>query len=156
MEGLPRLGEGDLEATGADGQHPERAGRRSVTVGAQQCLARNAEALHVHGMAHAVARRRIPDPESAASAPQKEMVVGIAEVGLDQVVVHVLGGQLGPDPVEAHRLQLQHHERPGGVLGERLVDPDRDLGPRREIALDEVRCDELVRDAESHAYLRVA
>ena len=78
------------------------------------------------------------------------MVVGIAEVGLDQVVVHVLRRQLGPHAVEVHGLELQHHEGPGGVLRQRLVDPDRDLTPRSQVAFDEVRFQELPRDAPSH------
>jgi hypothetical protein len=66
------------------------------------------------------------------------MIVGIAEVGLDQIVVHVLRRELSPDPIEPHRRQLQHHQGRGGVLGERLVDADRDLAARGEVTLDEV------------------
>jgi hypothetical protein len=41
----------------------------------------------------------------------------------------------------------------GGVLGERLVDPQPDLAARCHLALDEVRLDQLLRDAESIAVL---
>ena len=74
------------------------------------------------------------------------MVVGVAEVGLQEVVVHVLRGELGPHPVQVHRLELQHHHGPGGVLGERLVDPDADLRSGHQLALDEVTGDQLLGD----------
>ena len=154
VEGLPRHCQGDLEPAGADGQHPEGPGRRSMAVGAEQRLAGDPEALHVDGMAHPVPCSRIPDAEPPARAAQEDMVVRIAEVRLDQVVVHVLRRQLGPHAVEVHGLELQHHEGPGGVLRKRLVDPDRDLTPRSQVAFDEVRFQELPRDAPSHGYRR--
>src|SRR3990170_229190 len=46
---------------------------------------------------------------------------------LPGVVVDVGDRQLGLYPWDAHRLELQVRHRPGGVLGERLVDPDGDL-----------------------------
>ena len=42
---------------------------------------------------------------------------------------------------------------PGGVLGQRLVDPDADLLPGRHLALDEVRLDQLLGDVASHGVL---
>jgi hypothetical protein len=40
-------------------------------------------------MAHPVARSALPDAELAAGAAQKEVVVGIAVVSLQEIVVHV-------------------------------------------------------------------
>ena len=51
-------GEGGNAGNGADGQHPEPAAGRRVRIGAQQRLARHAEALQVHLVADAVARAR--------------------------------------------------------------------------------------------------
>ena len=101
---------------------PMRTGRRRVAVRAQQGLARLAEVLHVHGVRDAVAGAREVHAEALAGALQEQVIVRVLEVFLDQVVVDVLRGQLGLDPIQAHRLQLQHHQRAGGVLGQGLVD----------------------------------
>ena len=127
VERLAGHGQGHLQPAGADGQHAQRAGRRRVAVRAQQGLARLAEALHVHGVADAVARAAEPDAEPLAGALQEEVVVGILDIRLDQVVVDVLGRDLGLHAVQAHRFQLQHHQRAGGVLGQGLVDADADF-----------------------------
>jgi hypothetical protein len=62
---------------------------------------------------------------------EKDVLVGILVIRLHQVVVDVLDRELGPDPVEAQRLELEHHQRAVGVLGERLVDAQGDLLPGR-------------------------
>jgi hypothetical protein len=51
----------------------------------------------VHGVAHAVARTAVPNAEFLAGATEKEMVVCILEVDLQQVVIDALGGKLGLD-----------------------------------------------------------
>jgi len=79
------------------------------------------------------------------------VVVGVAKVGLQDVVIDVLGRHLRVCPVEVHRLQLEHDHRAGGVLGERLVDPDTDLGAGGHLAFDDVLGDELLRNVSSHA-----
>ncbi len=79
------------------------------------------------------------------------MVVGVAEIGLEDVVVDVLRRHLGVRAVEVHGLQLEHHDRAGGVLGERLVDADADLRSRRHLPMDEVGADELPRHVLGHA-----
>ena len=71
------------------------------------------------------------------------MVVRVSVVRLQQVVVDVLCRELGLHSIDSHGLQLQHHQRSGRVLGERLVDPKRDLRARTHLTIDEVRCDEL-------------
>src|SRR5699024_10317019 len=43
------------------------------------------------------------------------------------------------------RLQLEHHQCPGRVLGQGLVDPQPDLRARLHAALDQVILDELLR-----------
>ncbi len=66
------------------------------------------------------------------------MVVRVLVVLLDNVVVHVLCRQLRLDPVQSHGVEFEHHQGPGGVLGEGLVDADADWCPGRHLALDEV------------------
>ena len=150
VERLPRHRHRDLEPAGADREHPERPGRARVAVRAEQRLARDPEALHVHRMAHAVAGLAVPEAEALARAVQEEVVVRVAVVGLEQVVVDVLRGQLGADVVEPHRLELEHDHRPGRVLRERLVDPDPDLPPGDSLTLDEMAGDQLLRDVLAH------
>ena len=150
MERLACDRERDLETAGADCQHPERPGGAGVAVGADHRLARGAEALHVHRVADTVARLAEPEAEPAARALEEHVVVGVAEVGLEDVVVDVLGRHLGVRPVEAHRLELEHDHRARGVLGECLVDPDADLGAGGHLAVDDVLGDELLRNVSSH------
>ena len=57
------------------------------------------------------------------------------------------------DPVETQRLQLLHHQGAGGVLGQGLIDPQRDLLAGRHLPVDEVGRDELVGDSVRHAEL---
>ena len=52
--------------------------------------------------------------------------------------------------VEPEGLELLHHQRAGGVLGERLVDPDRDLLAGGHLPVDEVARDELLGDSVCH------
>ncbi len=72
--------------------------RRGMGVGAEHGLARHAETLQVHLVGDAVARLGEVDAERAPAVMQEDMVVGILVVGLQQVVVDVLGRQLHLDP----------------------------------------------------------
>lgn len=78
------------------------------------------------------------------------MVLGVLLVGLQQIVVDVLRAQLGLDAIEVERLEFLHHQGSGGVLGERLVDPDRDLLARFHPAVEEVCTDDLAGDSVRH------
>jgi hypothetical protein len=82
------------------------------------------------------------------------VIVGVAKVALQQVVVHVLRGELRAHAVEPEPRELEHHHGPGGVLGERLVNAQRDLPARRHLAAEQMRLDQLVRDAAAHAQRR--
>ena len=121
-----------------------------MAVGADHRLARRAEALHVHRVTDAVARLAEPQAEPAARALEEHVVVGVAEVGLEDVVVDVLGRHLGVRPVEAHRLELEHDH---GITVDRYnfdFFSDADLGARVHLAVDDVLGDELLRHVSSH------
>ena len=60
------------------------------------------------------------------------MVVRVLEIDLEDVVVDVDDGRLDADAILAEQLELHHRHRPGRVLRERLVDPQRDLLPGNE------------------------
>src|SRR5690606_30943792 len=101
-------------------------------------------------MAYPIPRTAIPDTELLARGPQKQMVVRIAEVGLEEVVIHVLRGKLGPHARHVHGLELQHHHSARGVLGEGLVDAQRDLRARPHLAINQMAFNELLRHVLPH------
>src|SRR5918997_4579112 len=75
-------------------------------------------------------------------------------VALDQVVVHVLDGDLRLGPLDAHRLQLEHDEDAEHVLEQDLLDLERYLGAGPHLAPEQVRPDQLLRDVRGHGCLR--
>jgi hypothetical protein len=88
-----------------------------------------------------VTRLGVPEtepPAGRAQEAQEEMVVLVLTVSLEQVVVCVLHRDLGLHAVQPKRFQLQHDQRPGRVLGQRLGDRQRDLGARPHLAPDQV------------------
>jgi hypothetical protein len=95
----PANGERHFYPAGAEREHAERAGRRRMAVGADQRLAGFPEALHVDGVAHAVAGAAVPDTEALARAAQELVVVCVLVVLLQQIVIDVLRRELGPDPI---------------------------------------------------------
>ena len=88
--------------------------------------------------------------EAPAGAAQEQMLVRVQVIVLNQAVVDVLHRRLDPDPVDAHRLELEHDERAQHVLQERLVDLQRDLAAGLEVALEQVQLDQLLRNVQSH------
>ena len=91
--------------------------------------------------------RAVPQPEAPARAAQEEVVVRVLVIFLYETVVDVLDRDLGPHAIETHRLELEHHQRPGGILRKRLVDVKSDLPARAHRALHQVGGDQLVCDA---------
>jgi hypothetical protein len=80
------------------------------------------------------------------------MVVGIFVVLLNQVVVHVLRGQFAVEAIDIHGLEFEHDHRTGGVLGQRLIDLQRDLFTRIQLAVDEMALDEFLRYSSRHGW----
>jgi len=66
------------------------------------------------------------------------VVVGVAEVGLEGVVINVADRKLGGHPRRIHGLELEPRHSTRRVLGEGLIDGDGDLGARGHVARDEV------------------
>jgi hypothetical protein len=122
-----------------------------VAIRAQQRFAWYAEALHVHRMAHAVSGTAVPDAKLFAGAAQKQMIVGILEIGLEQVVIDVLRGELGLDSGKVHRFELKHHHGSGGILGKSLVNFKAGLLSGFHAALDQMAADQLLADIFAHA-----
>ena len=66
------------------------------------------------------------------------MVIRILEVDLEDVVVDVDHGRLDAHAILAEELELHHRHGPGRVLGQRLVDAERDLLAGNELSALEV------------------
>ncbi len=124
-----------------------------MRVGADHGLPGYPEALHVGGVGDTVAGFGEPEPEAGACRPQILVVFGVLLVGLQQVVIDILDACLGPGPVQPERLEFLHHQRAGGVLGQRLVDAQRDLLAGSHLAGFQMCCDELTGDVLGHDVL---
>ena len=98
-----------------------------------------AEALQMHLMADAVACLRIVDTVLLSDRTDIFVVVRILEAGLQGIVVNVSDRALGLDLIDAHRLKLEISHRAGGILRERLVDPEADLLPHDHLAVYQMR-----------------
>ena len=150
---MSRHGDRHVEAPGADGDHPERAARGGVGVGAHEDGPRPRIALDVHVVADAVAGSRVVDPVLATQRPQHPVVVGVLEVELDHVVVDVLQRALDLDPRDVELLELHERHGPGGVLEQRLVDLQRDRLAWRELTVDDVVAEDLAGEVLGHSDL---
>ena len=98
-----------------------------MAVRTDQGLARCAEALQMYLMADAVACLRIVDAVLLSDRTDIFVVVRILEAGLQGIVINVSDRALGLDLIDAHRLKLEISHRAGGILRQRLVDPETDL-----------------------------
>ena len=58
---------------------------------------------------------------------KESVIVRIFAVGLKDVVIHILGGQLNLDRINSQRLEFQHGHGSGGVLKQCLIYLDGDL-----------------------------
>jgi hypothetical protein len=107
----------------------------------------------MYRMADAIAGPAIPDPEPLTCSQKEKMIVGILIVFLNEIVVNLLAGQVRSCAVQSHRLQFEHHESPGRILCECLVNVNPDFLSYRHRAREEVRLDEFLGDIQSHVDL---
>src|SRR5262245_30318374 len=97
-------------------------------------------------MADSIAGAPKPDHEPLTCGQKEEMIIGIFMVFLNEIVVNILAGQFRSRAVQSHRLQFEHHESPGRILCECLIDANADLLPRRHLAGEEVGLYKLLSD----------
>src|SRR5687767_7550991 len=97
--------------------------------------------LHMHRMADPVAWAAVPDTESFASTLKKQVIVGVLEIGLDQVVVHVLNRDLRPGTSQPHRFQFEHHQGASSILRQSLIDANPDHFTGNHLSFDEMAFD---------------
>ncbi len=144
-KGMAGHGHRNLQAARPHCEHAQCSSRRSVTVRAQQGLPGGSKSLLVYRVADSVARSAEPEPVFSCRAQQKAVVIRVFVVFLEEVVVHVLNRTLGLDTCHAHGFEFEHDQRAGCVLGEGLIDLQRDLFSGLLPAFDEVRRNELLR-----------
>ena len=140
----------NVQTARAEGQHTNAAAGRGVAVRADQGLARRAEALEVHLMADAVARLGIVDAVLLCDGADILVVVRIFEAGLQGIVVNISDRALGPDLIDAHRLELQIGHRAGRILRQCLVDSEADLLPLDHFAVHQMRLQNFLRNCHTH------
>jgi hypothetical protein len=87
-----------------------------VGIRPDECRAGPREPLDVQVVADAVTGTGVVDAVFCCEGLQEAVVVGVLEVQLNDVVVHVLEGQGYPDSVHPHPLELQTSHRAGRVL----------------------------------------
>jgi len=78
------------------------------------------------------------------------MVLGIQIIDLQQVVIDILDAYFRPHSVQLHGFERQHCERAGRVLGERLVNPQRQRRAHSPAAAYAMSFDQLLCDVQGH------
>ena len=66
------------------------------------------------------------------------MVIGILKTGLESIMIDVTDREIGLDPWYSQSLELKISQCSGGVLGQSLINSDRDLVPRNHLSGDEM------------------
>lgn len=90
--------------------------------------------FYVNVVADTVARLRVVHAVLSGKPLQKEMVVRVFVVELDDVVVYVLNRQGNLDPAYAYLLQLHAGHRAGSILEQGLIYLDAHLLTRLDVA----------------------
>jgi hypothetical protein len=80
-----------------------------VTIRPEEGFAGLPESLHVDGVTDAITGSAVPQAKSPAGALQKNVIVRILEIGLDQIMVYILNRNIGFNAVETHGIQFEHH-----------------------------------------------
>ena len=119
-------------------KHAEATAGCGMAVGAEQRLPGVAEPLAVDMVRNAVAGTGIDDAEFRRARLQETVVVGVAGIGLDDVMVHVTHRAIDLDARQSHGFEFEIGHGPGGVLRQRLVDAQADLFAGIEFALDQM------------------
>src|SRR5439155_17722755 len=140
----------DLEAARPDPEHAAGTCMRRVRVAAEPRISGHVEVLHVSPMTDPVSGSREQRPVSLADAPKEPVIARVLVAGLEDVVVHILGGLPDRDAILPHLFELKPGERARRVLEERLIHPDRDLFARMHRAFGEMGTDPFVGEGFPH------
>jgi hypothetical protein len=114
-----------------------------VRVGPYHGRAGLGEPFYVYVVADAVAGLGVVHTVFGGKPLQKEVIVRVLMIELDNVVVYILNCQGNLNPVYAYLLQLQAGHRAGGVLEEGLIYLEAYLLARLEAAILHVLLEDL-------------
>ena len=147
---------GDVHAADADAEHTDGTAVRGVAVTAHADFARCAEAGDLHGVADAVAGAGDPDTKLFGGRLQINVVVRGLVVDVEQVVVKVTDAALGTHAGQADGFERQIGHDRVDVVGQRLIDLDKDLLTGGHAALDIVGFDDFAGKGFAHdGFLRL-
>ena len=93
-----------------------------MTVGAEQRLTGNAEALSMDLMGDAIAGGGEQDTEPRRGGLEEPVVIGVLEIRLQDIVIDITNRQFGFYARDLQRFERQIGHGTGGVLGQGLVD----------------------------------
>jgi hypothetical protein len=121
-----------------------------MAVGAQQSAPWDSKTFHVNRVANTVARAALPDAELPAGAQKKQVIIGIFEIGLQQIVIHILREKLGFNPRDLHGLKFQHHHCAGSILCQGLIDSKANFFSRLHAPIHQMGFNQFLGDILSH------
>src|SRR5215471_16061467 len=99
----------------------------------------------MHLMADAVARSGVIQAVLGGHVLQVDVVIGVPEIPLQHVVIHITHGQLRPHARYASGFKLQIGQGAQGILRQGLIDAQGDLLARLQRTTDEMGLDEFMR-----------
>ena len=141
---LARHRQRDGKPARAHSERTDAARGGGVAVGTHEGRAGLGEVFKVELVADAGAGPGVHAAEFGRHGAQETVVVGVAEVHLERVVIHVAQGNVGLDPWDAQSLELEPCHSPGGVLGQGLVDAQTDFASGRHGAGNKVTADDFL------------
>jgi hypothetical protein len=86
----------------------------------------------------AIARLGINDPVFGGYTLKVLMVIRIFEPNLNGVVIHITDRKFIPDAIQPHCFKLKIRHRSRGILGQGLIDPDRNFPAGRQFTTDQM------------------
>jgi hypothetical protein len=121
-----------------------------MAVGAQKGFSGNTETLHVDLVGNSVAGRTVMNAESSGRALQVRVIVRILEIGLNDIVVYVLDGQLRSHAINPHGFELEHGHGSRGILQQCVIDSYGDFLSGDQLPFHEMIRQNFIRKTSAH------
>ncbi len=80
-----------------------------MAIRTEQGFAGNSKMLHMNRVAYTVARPAEPETIFPAGTPEKEVVIRIFKIHLQEIMINILRRKICPDAWNVHRLKLKHY-----------------------------------------------
>src|SRR5512135_170234 len=107
----------------------------------------------MHLMGYPVTRTAEDDSVPRRGSLEKPVIIGVLIVGLEKIVVYILHRDLCLHPVNSQSLEFQQGHGPGGILQQRVVTPDPNLGTRDKSPFHQMGFQNLMGKVLRHALL---